>query len=104
MFAAYRINLPVLWSDPKKIEELRDEEWCRNAGGKAIPSAAPPVMTVATPIASASPTSSLYPVPGPATPPTIGPSAAIGNCYLLDGRQIQATADACAAQRGFIGG
>ncbi|MBK3799699.1 hypothetical protein GAY33_10725 [Azospirillum brasilense] len=88
----------------KKVEELRDKEWCRNAGGKVIPSAAPAVMTVAAPTSVSSPAQSMYPAPAPATPPAISPLATVGNCYLLDGRQIQATVDTCTAHKGFIGG
>ncbi|NYZ13455.1 hypothetical protein HL658_12920 [Azospirillum sp. RWY-5-1] len=85
-----------------KIEEYREEDWCRQAGGKVIRVGPPPQPPSVTP-ANVAPSS-----PPSATPPTAGGSAPsnasqAGNCYLPDGRKEVTTLDVCTSKMGFIG-
>ncbi|WP_376965794.1 hypothetical protein ABNQ39_30905 [Azospirillum sp. A26] len=96
-----------------KVEEYRDETWCKEAGGKAIrvgPHQQPSTSTIAsvvppsagghsigTPLA---PSNAMLAPPAPmatATPQNVG------TCYLPDGSRESLVKDACMAKKGFIG-
>lgn len=80
----------------RKVEEYRDETWCKEAGGKVI-HVGPPQQPGPSTIASvATP-------PAPSVPMAAAAPQIVGTCYLPDGSKEPLPKDACMAKKGFIG-
>ncbi len=97
----------------RKVEEYRDETWCKEAGGKVI-HVGPPQQPVTATIASAAapsaggrsngaPTMPSNLTLAPAVPVVTAAPQNIGTCYLPDGSKEPLPKDACMARKGFIG-
>lgn len=97
----------------RKVEEYRDEIWCKEAGGRVIHVGPPQQPVMAAIAAGPAPSSGSRSVGAPLAPSnvTLAPSAPvataapqnIGTCYLPDGSKEPLPKDACMARKGFIG-